>query len=227
MLNSILHELSQRDWRQCPSFPRHFLHHCASVGVVPSCLGKVFISEKKVPLTLNVAPSLNRLQTAYETEMEWPGLHLTGRCDLRWQWPHLCTWKSGPGRWACQVVELNHRGRAIPALHSAQSLYLQRACLKQSDGTSSKPPRLGVARGVAKDAGAGSGQGRGGTSAGRQGRGRGRSEAEQEGAAALPGFRVTALKAPARLSRLRRCSRSSGLGSMAPLRAASVTRRGE
>lgn len=58
-------------------------------------------------------------------------------------------------------------------------------------------------------------------------RGRGRREAEQEGAAALPGFRVIALKAPARLSRLLRCRQSPRLGSMDTLETASGARRGE
>lgn len=112
--------------------------------------------------------------TGCGTEMECPGLHQTGRCHLQRLWPHLCTWKSGPGRWTCQVVELNHRGRAIPVLHSAQNLLLQSLPpLSSRVAQAPGPPRLGVARGVAKDAWAGSGQGRGGTSAGLPGAGPG------------------------------------------------------
>lgn len=43
-----------------------------------------------------------------------------------------------------------------------------KACLKQSDGTSLEPPRLGVARGVARDAGAGLVKKRGGAGSGLQ-----------------------------------------------------------
>lgn len=39
---------------------------------------------KSAPNTEFGSISEGASDTAYGTEMEWPGLQLTGRCDLRW-----------------------------------------------------------------------------------------------------------------------------------------------
>lgn len=94
-LNSILHGLSHGDWCQLPSFPWH-LHHCATVVMEPSCLGKVF-SSRKLSLVLSVTLSLNGLQfTVYVSELERPDLHRL--------WPQLEqleTWTRPVGLSSC------------------------------------------------------------------------------------------------------------------------------